>query len=164
MLPHINIIVSVTHKNLAIGKNSGELLFRISDDLKRFKALTMGHPILMGRKTCESIGHPLPGRTNIVITRNPEFKAEGCLTANSLEEGLRKARELDNEIFVIGGGEIYKQAFPYARKLYLTIVESDAEGEVFFPDWRNDFTKEIFREERVDEKTGLKYTWVDLER
>ena len=164
MLPHINIIVSVTHKNFAIGKNSEELLFRISDDLKRFKALTMGHPILMGRKTCESIGHPLPGRTNIVITRNPEFKAEGCLTANSLEEGLRKARELDNEIFVIGGGEIYKQAFPYARKLYLTIVESDADGEVFFPDWRNDFKKETFREERLDEKSGLKYTWVDLER
>lgn len=164
MLPHINIVVSVTHKNAAIGNSGGGLLFRISDDLKRFKALTTGHPIIMGRKTYESIGKKLPERTNIVVTRNPNFQAEGCVIVRSLEEAIKKAGELDTEIFIIGGGEIYKQGLPYTDKIYMTIVESDTEGDVFFPDWRKDFKKETFREERFDEKTGLKYSWVNLER
>ncbi len=164
MLPHVNIIVSITRKSRAIGKETGELLFRISDDLKRFKELTMGHPIIMGRKTYESIGKPLPGRTSIIITRNQNFQAEGCIVVNSLEEAIQRGGQLDSEIFVIGGGEIYKQALPHVHKLYLTIVESDAEGDVFFPEYENDFKKETFHEERFDEKTGLKYVWVDLER
>ena len=82
----------------------------------------------------------------------------------SLEEAVQKAGELDAEVFVIGGGEIYQQALPFADKLFLTLVESDAKGDVFFPDWRKDFTRETFREERIDPKTGLKYTWLDLER
>ncbi|KKW10368.1 MAG: Dihydrofolate reductase [Parcubacteria group bacterium GW2011_GWA2_49_9] len=197
----ISIVVAVTGKNAAIG-NGGKLLVRISEDLKRFKTLTKGHPVIMGRKTFESIGRPLPERTNFVVTRNPDFRAEGVVVVNSLEEALQKAASLlppsleggleggangkhpytsplslgspkdfpseegqgQNEIFIIGGGEIYKQGLPYTDKLYLTLVESDAEGDVFFPDWRKDFTKETFREERFDEKTGLKYTWVDLER
>ena len=163
MLPHINTVVAITRKDAAVG-NGGKLLFHISDDLKRFKALTMGHPLIMGRKTFESIGRPLPGRTNIIITRNLDFKAEGCLVVGSLEEAIEKASVLDNEIFIGGGGEIYKQAFPYIHKIYLTIVDSDVQGDVFFPDWRNDFKKETFREERFDEKAGLKYTWVDLEK
>ena len=161
--PKVNIVVAVTKKDAAIG-NGGKLLFRISDDLKRFKALTRGHPVIMGRKTFESIGRPLPERTNIVTTRNPDFRAEGIIVASSLEDAIQKAGVLDSEIFVIGGGEIYKQALPITDKLYLTIVESDAAGDVFFPDWREDFTKETFHEERCDEKTGLKYTWIDLER
>ena len=225
--PKISIVVAVTKKDAAIG-NGGKLLFRISDDLKRFKALTKGHPVIMGRKTFESIGRPLPERTNIVVTRNPDFKAEGVTIVNSLEKAIAKASSLlkspsplakgaalggcfqkgvpesaragvvipasnsannppasersapfskgdfQNEIFIIGGGEIYKQGLPYTDKLYLTIVESDAEGDVFFPnrasptgtspDWRKDFAKEVFREERFDEKTGLHYTWIDLER
>ncbi len=161
--PKVSIVVAVTNKDAAIG-NGSELLHRIPDDLKRFKSLTSGHPIIMGRKTFESIGKPLPNRINIVITRNKDFVAEGCIVASSLEEAVKKASEIDNEVFVIGGGEIYKQALPLADKLYLTIVESDKEGDIFFPDWRQDFTRETFHEERVDEKTGLKYTWVDLER
>ena len=161
--PKISIVVAVTKKDAAVG-NGGKLLFHISDDLKRFKALTIGHPIIMGRKTYESIGKALPGRTNIIITRNQDFKAEGCVVVSSLEEAIRKAGDIDKEVFIGGGGEIYKQVFPYTDKLYLTIVESDLEGDVFFPDWRKDFTKETFREERFDEKTGLKYTWIDLER
>ncbi len=161
--PKVNIVVAITKKDAAIG-NGGKLLFRISDDLKRFKALTRGHPVIMGRKTFESIGRPLSERTNIVITRNSDFRAEGVVIAKSLEEAVQKAGALDSEIFVIGGGEIYKQALPLTDKLYLTIVESDAAGDVFFPDWRKDFTKETFREERRDEKTGLKYAWVNLER
>jgi len=163
MLPHLNIVVAITKKNGAIG-NGGKLLHHISDDLKRFKSITLGHPVIMGRKTYESLGKPLPGRTNIVITRNSDFVAEGCLIVPSLEEAIKQGGEIDQEVFVIGGGEIYKQALPYTNKLYLTIVESDAEGDVFFTDWQKDFTKEISREDRYDEKTGLKYAWVDLER
>lgn len=162
--PKISIIVAVTKGNNAIGKDTGELLFRISDDLKRFKSLTIGHPIIMGRKTYESIGKPLPGRTNIVVTKNPDFQAEGCVVVDSMQKAFGKGGEIDKDIFVIGGGEIYRQALPYTDKLYLTIVESEAEGDVFFPEWRNDFKKEISREERLDEKTGLKYSWVTLER
>lgn len=161
--PTISMVVAVTQKNAAIG-NGGKLLFHISDDLKRFKAITRGHPVIMGRKTFESIGHPLPDRTNIVVTRNRNFKADGVLLASSLEEALKKAGEIDSEIFLIGGGELYKQGLPYTDKLYLTLVESDAVGDVFFPDWRKDFIKETFRETRFDEKTGLRYTWVDVER
>jgi len=162
--PKISVIVAITKGHNAIGKDTGELLFRISDDLRRFKTLTMSHPIIMGRKTYESIGRPLPGRTNIVITRNPDFQAEGCVVVSSIEKAIKKGIKTGSEVFVIGGGEIYRQALPYADKLYLTVVESDAEGNVFFPEWKKDFTKETFREERADEKTGLKYTWVDLER
>jgi dihydrofolate reductase len=171
--PKISIVVAVTRKDAAIG-NGGKLLFRISDDLKRFKALTRGHPIIMGRKTFESIGRPLPERTNIIITRNPDYAVKGIIVVGSLEAAIAKAGELDTQAAIIGGGEIFKQALPLADKLHLTIVESDAKGDVFFPnwasptgaspDWHMDFTKETFREERFDEKTGLKYMWVDLER
>lgn len=177
MQARISIIVAVGRNNRAIGKTGG-LLWRISDDLKRFKTLTTGHPIIMGRKTFESIGKALPNRTNIVITRNTDFKTEGVVVAKSLEDAITIARNTpppsvpplnqgrveQKEIFVIGGGEIYKQALPLADKLYLTLVESDAEGDVFFPDWSRDFTKEVFREARSDPKTGLHYAWVDLER
>ncbi len=158
----ISIVVAVG-RDRAIGKDNA-LLFRIGDDLRRFKTLTKGHSVIMGRKTFDSIGRLLPERTNIVITRNPDLKADGVIVAHSLEEAIKKAAELDSEIFVIGGGEIYKQALPLCEKLLLTIVESDAVGDVFFPDWRKNFTKETRREERFDEKTGLKYAWVDLER
>src|SRR3989338_6339012 len=142
--PKISIVVAVTKKDTAIG-NGGKLLFRISDDLKRFKALTKGHPVIMGRKTFESIGRPLPERTNFVITRNPDYKVANIIAVHSLEEAIKKASSLlppseeghrQSEIFIIGGGEIYKQALPYTDKLYLTLVDSDAEGDVFFPDWR----------------------------
>lgn len=161
--PTISIVVAVTRTDAAVGKG-GKLLFHISDDLKRFKALTLGHPVIMGRKTFESMGKLLPGRTNIVITRNPDYGTRGGLIAASLEDAVKKGSEIDNEIFVIGGGEIYKQALPITDKLYLTVVESSATGDVFFPDWRKDFSKETFREERFDEKTGLKYSWVDMIR
>src|SRR3990167_322454 len=106
--PKISVIVAIQSRDNAIGKKSGELLFRISDDLKRFKNLTMGHLIIMGRRTYESIGKPLPGRTNIIITRKPDFKAEGCVIAGSIEEAIKNGGEIDAEVFVIGGGEIYK--------------------------------------------------------
>jgi dihydrofolate reductase len=153
--------IAALGKNNLIGRTDG-LVWRIPEDLKRFKALTMGHPVIMGRKTYDSIGRALPGRTNIVITKNKDFSAEGCIVANSVDEAIEKAKEAgEGEIFIIGGGEIYKQALPYTDKLYLTLVKDSQDGNVFFPDY-SDFTKETFREER--EYKGLKYSWVDLER
>ncbi len=160
--PQISIVVAIAGKNRCIG-NGANLLVRISDDLKRFKTLTTGHPIIMGRKTYESIGKPLPNRTNIIITRNQDFKAEGVIITSSIDEAIKKAAEIDSQIFVIGGGQIYAQALPYIDKIYMTYVDIEAEGDAFFPDY-SEFKKETFREERVDEKTGLKYSWIDLER
>ena len=161
--PKISIVVALGKNSRAIGKGP-DLLWRISDDLKRFKTLTTGHPIIMGRKTFQSIGKALPNRTNIIVTRDTAFKAENCITIHSIEDAFTEARKIEQgEIFVIGGGEIYAQTLPFVDKLYLTLVESDAEGTVFFPEY-SEFKKEVFREEKKDEKTGLSYTWVDLVR
>jgi len=158
---------------VAIGKNrelglEGKLLWHIPDDLKRFKQLTLGHPVIMGRKTFESIlgytqGKPLSGRTNIVVTRDPEWSYEGVLVASTLEEALAKAKELDtDEIHIGGGAQIYEQALPYIDKLYLTLVDDEKKADTFFPEYEKEFTKKVFEEER--EWNGLKYRWVDLER
>ncbi|MDO8514351.1 MAG: dihydrofolate reductase [bacterium] len=163
---------SVVAAVVAIGKNrelglGGKLLWHIPDDLKRFKRLTLGHPVIMGRKTFESIvgyiGGPLPERTNIVVTHDPTWKYEGVITAPSLEEAIAKAKELDTEEIHIGGGaEIYKQALPYIDKLYLTLIDAEGEADTFFPPYEKEFTKKVFEEAR--EWNGLKYSWVDLER
>jgi len=120
--------------NGVIGRDGG-LPWRLSTDLKRFKAVTMGKPVVMGRKTWESIGKPLPGRLNIVVSRNPAFAAEGALTARSFDEALEKARAESEaeEICVIGGGEIYRQALSRADLLYVTHVDAEIEGDAFFP-------------------------------
>lgn len=167
--PKISIVVAITSKNAAIG-NGGKLLVHIKEDLQRFKRLTTGHPIIMGRKTYESIGRPLPDRENLVITKNRDYLAHGITICADLEEAIEKASSIEEkssnnskEIFLIGGGEIYKQGLPFVDKIYLTLVETDLVGDVFFPDY-SEFKKETFRENRVDEKTGLKYSWIDLER
>lgn len=127
--------IAAIGQNRELGKNN-QLLWRIPEDLKRFRAITAGHPIIMGRKTYESIGHPLPNRTNIIITRNQDFKAEGCVVVGSVEEAIAKAKELDQqEIFIIGGGEIYKQAMPMIDKLYLTVVKGSKEADTYFPEY-----------------------------
>lgn len=126
------IIVAMS-KNRVIGRG-GELPWRLSADLQRFKRLTMGHPIIMGRKTYESIGRALPGRTSVVITRQADYSAEGVLIAASLPEALQRCGDAA-EAFVIGGGEIYSQALPLADRLYVTTVEADVEGDTFFPQW-----------------------------
>lgn len=160
--PRISMIAAIT-RNRVIGRN-GDLVVRIPDDLKRFRALTAGHPVVMGRKTYESIGRPLPNRTNYVISRTTGLQIPGVVVCPSLDEALDLAeKEPGGEIFVIGGGEIYAQALPRADKLYMTIVDTETEGDTFFPDYSM-FKKIIHREDRVDEKTGLKYSWIDLER
>lgn len=127
----ISIIVAVADDNV-IGGN-GDLLWHISEDLQMFKRVTTGHPVVMGRKTFESLGRPLPNRTNVVITRNLDFVAEGCMVVHSLEEAIAMFPP-EEEVFIIGGGEIYRQAMPQADRLYLTRVHASYDGDVHFPD------------------------------
>lgn len=161
--PKISIIVAVAGKKRVIGKKGG-LPWYIPAELKRFKSITMGHPIIMGRKTHESIGRLLPGRTNIVITHDPDFKAEGCIVTNDLDETLRLASlaQGNDEIFVIGGGEIYKQALPLAEKLYLTCIDKEIEGDVFFPDYAE--FKKVVSESDWQEHDNIRYKFLELER
>lgn len=130
----ISIIVAMDEKR-CIGK-AGGLPWRLSSDLKRFKALTMGHTLIMGRKTYQSIGRPLPGRKMIVVTRSHSFGAEGCQVAYSLEEAVQMARQDgESEAFIAGGGEIYRQALPLADRIYLTKVQAQVECDAFFPEF-----------------------------
>ena len=161
-------IIAAIGQGRALGKNN-ELLWRIPDDLKRFKALTTGHPIIMGRKTFESLGKPLPNRTNIVIMYatenwrdNPRYNFENVSVAHSLEEAIEKAKTLDEEIFIGGGAMIYTQALPLVDRLYLTLIDDKKDADVYFPAYETIFTKKIKEESR--EFNGLKYKWVDLER
>ena len=128
----ISIIVAIARNGIIGGDN--RLLWHISEDLRRFKALTTGHPVVMGRKTWESLGRPLPGRTNVVLTRQPDFAPEGAVVVHSLEEAVRMFPPQE-EVFIIGGGELYAQALPLADRLYITTVEADYEGDVRFPEW-----------------------------
>jgi dihydrofolate reductase len=129
--PRISIIVAMA-KNRVIGVDN-TLPWHLPADLKRFKALTMGHHIIMGRKTFESIGRILPGRTSVVVTRNPEFNFEGILVAHSLREALEKCAS-DDEIFVIGGEEIFHAALPLANRIHATEIAHEYEGNTYFPE------------------------------
>lgn len=114
----------------------GRLPWHLSADLKRFKRLTMGHHLIMGRKTYESIGRPLPGRVMIVITRNPHYKAEGCLIAASLKAALAIAEQRgETDAFIAGGGQVFSQALPLADRIYLTLVHAVTQADVFFPEF-----------------------------
>ncbi|WP_342088861.1 dihydrofolate reductase [Dyadobacter sp. OTU695] len=125
-------IIVAAAENGTIGKDN-QLLWRLPDDLKRFKQLTLGHPMIMGRKTFESIGKPLPGRTSIVITRSADLSLEGVVVVHSLEEALQKAKEIDGEkACIVGGGEIYRQCQDVATHIYLTVVHTEIEGDTFF--------------------------------
>ncbi len=127
----LSIIVAIA-KNRAIGKEN-QLLWHISEDLKRFKRITMGCPVIMGRKTFESLGRPLPGRKNIIITRNTSLCYEDCECYGSIEEAIASCND-DKEVFIIGGGEIYKQTISIADKLYLTVVHHNYDADTFFPE------------------------------
>ena len=158
--PRISIIAAIG-RNRELGKRN-ELIWRISEDLKRVKGLTTGHPIIMGRKTFESIGRPLPNRTNIVITRT-QMCIEGCLVFDSLEKGVAAAQAIDaEEIFIFGGASIYEEALPVTDRLYLTVIDAeDAEADAFFPDYSS-FSNVIEKEEHGEHVPP--YTWLTLER
>lgn len=158
--PLISIIAAIA-ENRAIGKDN-KLLCHIPEDLKRFKQITQDHPVIMGRTTYESLGKALPERINIIITRDQNYKADGCIICHSLEEALTVARKYnDEEIFLIGGGQIYRQGIKYADKLYLTIVKSNFEADTFFPDY-SEFKKVTFKKEGIYNQ--YQYIFLELMR
>lgn len=153
----ISIIV-VVGKNREIGFEN-KLLWNIPEDMQRFKKITTGHTVVMGDKTFESIGGALPERKNIVVTFDKDYQAEGAEVSNSLKDVLKEAKNSDEEVFVIGGGQIYKQALPMADKLYITEVDDVPEADVYFPDY-SEFNKIIF--EKEGEAGALKYRFLEL--
>lgn len=158
--PLISIICACS-ENRAIGEN-GKIPWLIHEDLKHFKLITEGYAVIMGRKTFESIGKPLPKRTNIVITRDKDFVSGGIVVVHSIEEALEKARQVEKEeIFIIGGGQIYSKTIPMADKLYLTIVEGNFDGDTFFPDY-SEFKKVVSKRKSSDK--NFKYTFLELEK
>jgi dihydrofolate reductase len=151
-------------ENRVIGLHN-QLPWRLPEDLKFFKRVTMGHPIAMGRKTYESIGKPLPGRENIVITRDEAFRPEGCVVMNSMEDFFEYAQKLDDEVFVIGGAEIFKEVLPKADKLYLTMIHEQFEGDTFFPVFHIDKWQLESREIGLkDEKNQYDYEFLIYKR
>lgn len=165
---HISIIAAIG-PNRELGKDN-KLLWHIQEDLARFKKLTQGHAVIMGRKTYESIGKPLPNRTNIIITRDPTFQASNCLIFHSFEDVIKFIKKpttnhqsliTKNEVFIIGGGQVYQQAFPYADKLYLTLVEGKYDADTFFPDYST-FRRVIHREMRTS--NDYTYTFLEIEK
>lgn len=159
--PRISII-SALARNRTIGINN-TLPWRLSDDLKYFKALTLGHHILMGRKTWESIGRPLPGRTTVIISRSDYPAPEGVKIAHSLQEAI-DACGLDEEIFFVGGAELYAQALPLADRLYLTEIQAEVVGDAWFPEYDRSQWREVSRDRRHDEASGLDYHFVVYDR
>ena len=157
----IYVIAALGEGNRAIGF-SGEIPWHIPGEQKRFKEITMGHPIIMGRKTFESIGQSLPGRTNIVITRG-DANFDGAVTVHSIEQAIDTAKQSkgSDKIFIIGGGTIYEAALPYTNILNLTIVHGDFPGDAFFPDY-SEFKTEISREEHPEGNPS--YTFIELKR
>lgn len=159
---NISIIVAIAD-NFAIGKNN-DLLFHLPDDLKRFKKITSGKTIVMGRNTLLSLPKwPLPNRRHIVITDNKEDFFEGCETVFSIAEAVEKIKN-DDEAFVIGGGMVYRQFYPLAHKLYLTIIHKSPDADVFFPEIDFSEWSETTREDNFDEINGFTYSYVNLQR
>lgn len=160
----IKILVACD-ENRVIGKDN-QLIWHLPADLKRFKSLTTGHVILMGRKTYESIGKPLPNRTTIVITRQVDFQAEGTITAHSVEEAILKAKSLTREdIFIVGGAEIYSLSLALADQLLVTQLHDIFEGDAFFPEISADTWEMVERERGVtDEKNPFQYSYITYQK
>ncbi len=160
----ISAIVAAS-KNNVIGKNN-QIPWYLPGDLKFFKKTTLGHHVIMGRKSFESMGKPLPKRTNIVITRNPFFVATGCIIVHTLQEALAIAEANgEEEAFILGGGEIYNQSWDYLNRIYLTRVDAEVEGDVFFTiknegDWKVVWSEPHY----ADEKNDFDYTFYILEK
>jgi dihydrofolate reductase len=150
-------------RNRTIGVNN-TLPWRCPEDLKNFKALTMGHHMIMGRKTFDSIGKPLPGRTTVVVTRNSDLSIAGCVIAHSLKEAI-VACGVDEEVFIVGGAELYRQALPLVDTLYITEIQQDVEGDTHFPAFDKSVWKETSREVRSQEAPQpLEYHFVTYRR
>ncbi|MFH1509604.1 MAG: dihydrofolate reductase [Candidatus Nealsonbacteria bacterium] len=158
----ISIIVAIGN-NLVIGKDN-KLPWDLPADMDHFQQKTLGKPMIMGQKTFESIGRPLPQRTNLILTLDENFSQEGCIIAHSIDEALDKLKDFE-EIMIIGGVSIYKQFLPIADRMYLTLIDGEFEGDAFFPEFDWDDWNEIERiENKPDSKNPYKYTFVTLER
>lgn len=159
----LSILVAMA-KNRVIGKNNA-LPWHFSADLKHFKALTMGHPIIMGRKTYESIGRPLPGRTNIIVTHQKNYQAAGAITVNSIDGALKVCQEVDgnSEVFLIGGAALYRKTLGLCHRIYVTEIQQDFEGDTFFPEFDMKEWQEISREKHVSEVDKLECHFVMLD-
>ncbi len=150
-------------ENRVIGVNN-TLPWRLPADLKHFRQLTTGHAVIMGRRNYESIGKPLPNRTNIVVTQNPHYQAPGCIVVHSIDEALRRAAN-DPEIFIIGGAKIYEQTLDRANRLYLTLVHATVSGDTYFPEFNR--AQWIEREKEwheADEKNSYAYSFITFDR
>jgi dihydrofolate reductase len=156
-------LIAAMAENRVIGINN-RLPWHLPDDLKRFRRLTTGHSVIMGRKNYESIGKPLPQRRNIVVSRRPDYQAPGCVVVQSLEEALTAAKD-ESEVFIIGGAEIYRQMMPTADRLYLTLVHADVDGDTFFPEFDVDLWQETMRERHEpDDRHCFAYSFITYER
>ena len=163
--PNLSIIVAIA-QNGAIGKNN-DLLWHLSSDLKRFKKLTTGHPVVMGRRTWESLPkRPLVGRRNIVFSQSDNFAPEGAEVVRSVNDLFNLLRDCDDEIFIIGGGRIYNMLMPFTHRLYITWVHKEfTEADTFFPVIDlSEFTKVNETERMVDEKSGLEFSYAEYDR
>ncbi|MEJ5081963.1 MULTISPECIES: dihydrofolate reductase [unclassified Ochrobactrum] len=146
----LSIVVAASENNV-IGRDN-DMPWKLSTDLKRFKAITLGKPVIMGRKTWESIGRPLPGRPNLIVTRDVAFKADGATIVSSLDAAIELGRELAaelgvDEVCIIGGGKIYAQALPFADRVHLTRVLATIDGDTFFPEIDSEIWQEVSSEE-----------------
>jgi dihydrofolate reductase len=155
-------LIAAMARNRAIGFDGG-MPWHLPAELKHFKASTMGKPIVMGRKTWESIGRALPGRQNIVVTRKRAYQAEGCTVVPSFDEAMEAA--VGEEVMIIGGGQLYRQALPLANRMILTLVDCESEADTWFPEWNKDEWREISRRSQAaDDNNPLAYKVLELER
>lgn len=159
-MSQLSIIVAVANNHVIGLQNT--LPWHLPEDLKRFKALTMGHHIIMGRKTYESLGRLLPGRTTVIVTRNQHYQVEGAMVVHSVEQALAACRG-DEEAFLIGGAELYQQGFAHADKLYMTEVDTDVDGDAFLPSFDLTQWQEIERVQHQAEN-GLDFRYVTYQR
>lgn len=157
------ISLMVAHDPNGVMGVNNDLPWHIPEDLKYFKETTMGKAMVMGRKTYESIGRPLPGRLNIVITRNPDYQAEGVEVVQSLDKAIEIAREYAEEVMIIGGAEIFKRSMPLADRLYITEVHEEYDGDTFFPSYQEDW-EVIKKTDQMTSKTGTTFTYLVYER
>ena len=160
-MPTLSLIAAMA-KNRVIGRNNA-LPWHLPEDLKYFKATTLGKPILMGRKTFDSIGKPLPGRTSVGLTRNPEWSFDGCLVVPSLDVALARLADRE-EVLVIGGADLYQQTLPRADRLYLTEINADFEGDAWFPDFDRSQWQQISRQPHPDNGRGFSFDFVVYQR
>ena len=150
-------LIAAVGSNNVLGRGN-DLIWHLPNDFKFFKDTTKGHPVIMGRKTYDSMGKPLPNRTNIIVTRQKGLSIEGCLIFNTLKEAIDKANALDDNPFIIGGAEIYKMAMPFVDRMLLTHVEFEEDGDAYFPEFNtNNWHEELIAEQAVDEKHQYPY-------